>query len=171
MNEKPKVYLGIDPGTVITGFGVIKELNGKFETLDFGCIKPPPKYPLNKRYFIIFSSVESLINKYKPDAIAIESQFVHKNVQSALKLGMAKGSVIIAAEKTSVPIFEYAPKAAKLAISGNGCASKEQVQKMIKLLLNLTKEPTPFDAADALALAICHANRIKFLEKTRQNNV
>jgi len=169
MTNRETIILGIDPGTKITGYGVIKTFENKHIALDFGCIRPPYKLSLSKRYFIIFESLEKIINKYKPHAIAVETQFVKKNVQIALKLGMARGSVIIAAEKNNIPIYEYPPKSAKLAIVGCGNASKYQVQKMLKMLLNLSKEPTPEDASDALALAICHAHKVNFLEKIGKN--
>ncbi|NGX55912.1 MAG: Crossover junction endodeoxyribonuclease RuvC [Candidatus Anoxychlamydiales bacterium] len=160
-----QIILGIDPGTIITGYGVIEFENNKLVALDYGAIKPPKKEKLSKRYFIIFEAINHLIKKYNPTAISVETQFVKNNPQVALKLGMARGSVIIAAEKNNIPIFEYAPKKAKLAVVGNGGASKEQVQKMVKMLLNLSKVPTPEDAADALSLAICHIHQIDFLKK------
>jgi crossover junction endodeoxyribonuclease RuvC len=101
------------------------------------------------------------MEKYQPDAVAIETQFVYKNVQSAMKLGMARAMGLLAAARRQIPIFEYAPTKAKLAVVGNGGASKMQVQKMIQLLLRLPTLPEPEDAADALALAICHAHTIK----------
>jgi crossover junction endodeoxyribonuclease RuvC len=171
MSKYSKIILGIDPGTKITGYGVLEFVDNFCKVLDYGCIRPPYKYELSKRYFIIFESIEKLIKKYKPHAIAVETQFVNKNAQSAIKLGMARGAIVIAAEKNNIPIYEYAPKSAKLAIVGNGNASKEQIQKMLKMLLNLSKEPTPEDAADAIALAICHIHKTKFLEKIGKNNV
>ncbi|OGN60152.1 MAG: crossover junction endodeoxyribonuclease RuvC [Chlamydiae bacterium RIFCSPHIGHO2_12_FULL_27_8] len=165
------MIIGIDPGTKITGYGIVKVEGNNYLALDYGAIKPNPSMTLTKKYFVIFSSVEKLIEKFKPDSVVIETQFVKKNISVAIKLGMARGSVIIAAEKNNIPIFEYAPKKAKLSVVGNGAASKEQVQKMIKMLLNLEKIPTPEDAADALALAICHAHEINFLEKIRYKNV
>ncbi len=159
-----EIILGIDPGTKVTGYGVIKAIDNSHIPMDFGAIKPPCSLSLFKRYFIIFESIDLLIQKYKPTAIAVETQFVKKNIQVAMKLGMARGSVIIAAEKNNIPIFEYAPKKAKLAVVGNGKASKHQVQKMVKMLLNLKKDPTPEDAADALALAICHSHEKQFLQ-------
>lgn len=153
-----KKIIGIDPGTRVTGYGVIRLNQGKSIPLDFGCIRPPPKATLPKRYLIIFNAIEQLLDLHQPDEVAIESQFVYKNVSSAMKLGMARGMVLLAAEKRGIPIFEYTPKKAKLAISGNGAASKEQVQRMIQLLLNLPTPPEPEDAADALALALCHAH-------------
>ena len=147
-----KVILGIDPGTIITGYGVIR---GQ-KALDFGCIRPPAKLPLEKRYLIIFNSLEELITQYKPHALAVETQFVKDNPQTAIKLGMARGMVLLAAAKNDIPIFEYSPRKAKQAVTGNGGACKAQVQQMVRLILNLSCLPEPEDAADALALALCH---------------
>lgn len=163
--SEPQIILGIDPGTRITGYGVIETSSSVHKPLDFGCIRPPPTLPLEKRYLIIYEGLVALIEKYRPTAIAVETQFVQKNVQSAMKLGMAKGMVLLAAAKNGIPLFEYAPKKAKLAIVGHGSASKEQVQKMCQMLLRLPEVPTPEDAADALALAICHAHQVAFNER------
>jgi len=149
------IILGVDPGTVITGYGVIEGL----KTLDYGCVRPPPALPLSERYLAIFEAIDHLLEKFQPKAVVVETQFVHKNVASAMKLGMARACVILAAARRRIEIFEYAPKKAKLAVVGNGGASKEQVQKMIRMLLKLGEAPLPEDAADALALAICHAHR------------
>ncbi len=165
MQKKSTIILGVDPGTRITGYGILRVQGNMHEALDFGCIRPPYNLELSKRYFIIFDSLEKIIQKYKPDYIAVETQFVQKNIQSAMKLGMARGCAIIAAEKNNVPIYEYAPRAAKLAVVGKGSASKQQVQSMLKMLLNVKLDKIPEDAADALALAICHANKLNFLEK------
>lgn len=158
MNTMEEIILGIDPGTRTTGYGILK---GPKKVLDFGCIRPPQKLSIHDRYLFIFNAIDFLIEKHKPAAVSIETQFIFKNPASALKLGMARGAVIIAAARQKVPIFEYAPKKAKLAVVGNGSASKEQVQKMIQLLLNLSCLPEPEDAADALALAICHSNTLR----------
>jgi crossover junction endodeoxyribonuclease RuvC len=163
--ENEHIILGIDPGTRITGYGVIKVRHPHIEPLDFGCIRPPIKEDMPARYLAIFNGVEKLLDLYAPSAVAVETQFVYKNVQSALKLGMARGAVLIAAARRGIPIFEYTPKKAKLAVVGNGGASKEQVQKMIQLLLKLPILPEPEDAADALALAVCHANSLRFLNR------
>lgn len=152
-----QIILGIDPGTRITGYALLSGIFPSLEVLDFGAIRPPPKAPLQNRYLILFESLESIVQKYKPHAISVESQFVKKNVQSAMKLGMAKGMVLLLAAKYTIPLFEYAPKKAKAAIIGNGNASKYQVQKSIQMRLKLSQLPTPEDAADALALAVCHA--------------
>ena len=155
---KKFIILGIDPGTRITGYGVI---DAETKPLDYGCIRPPPKLPLADRYKILFESVEALIALHQPSAVAVESQFVLKNAQSAIKLGMAKGMVYLAAARQSIPVYEFAPKQAKLAVVGHGGASKFQVQKMIQALLRLPQPPEPEDAADALALAICCAHHLR----------
>jgi crossover junction endodeoxyribonuclease RuvC len=117
---------------------------------------------LQERYRILFDGIEALIERHKPTAVAVESQFVLKNAQSAIKLGMAKGMVYLAAARKSIPVFEFAPKKAKLAVVGKGQASKSQVQRMIQALLHLPQLPEPEDAADALALAICCSHQLRF---------
>ena len=151
-----QVVLGIDPGTRVSGYGVVIRQNGRLCPKDFGCIRTPSKELLSKRYLILFNGVEALLEQFQPDAVAVETQFVHKNVQSAIKLGIARGMIILAATKRHIPIFEYAPSKAKIAVVGNGRGSKEQVQAMVQKLLALKELPKPDDAADALALAICH---------------
>lgn len=165
---KKEIILGIDPGTRITGYGAI---DADQQPIDFGCIRPPPQLPLADRYKILFESVEALIERLQPTAIAVETQFVLKNAQSAIKLGMAKGMVYLAAARKSIPLYEFAPKKAKLAVVGHGKASKFQVQKMIQALLSLPHPPQPEDAADALALAICcaHHMRTECLRQSKDN--
>jgi len=152
------IILGVDPGTRITGYGIVDHRPSGIIPLDFGCIRPPLRLSHHERYLVIYEALEKLIDRYKPDALAIETQFVHKNVQSALKLGIARGMAILAALKRKIPIYEYAPKKTKLAVVGHGSASKHQVQRMIQILLSLSQVPEPEDAADALAVAICHAH-------------
>jgi crossover junction endodeoxyribonuclease RuvC len=151
------IILAIDPGTKVSGYGVISIQDHHYIPLDYGCIRPPPRFKLSERYLVIFDSIEELIEKYQPAVLVVEMQFMYKNAQSALKLGMARGAVMIAAKKKGLPIFEYAPTVAKRAVVGNGRASKYQVQGMVQKILKLTSPPQPEDAADALALAICHA--------------
>ncbi len=155
------IILGVDPGTLVTGYGIIRQTDQYWEPLDFGCICPPRKLKTHERYLIIFEGIDLLIEKYKPQALSVETQFVYKNVQSALKLGMARGAVMIAAARRGVEVFEYAPTKAKLAVVGNGAASKYQVQRMVQMQLKLSSVPEPEDAADALALALCHAHTRK----------
>jgi crossover junction endodeoxyribonuclease RuvC len=161
VTDKEHIIIGIDPGTQVTGYGIIKYKSNVSEVLDFGCIRPPRHLNAHERYLAIFNGIEHLLERYQPHFFAIETQFVNKNAQSALKLGMARGVATLAGTKRGIPIYEYAPRKAKLAVVGNGAASKEQVQKMIQLLLRLPVLPTPEDAADALAIALCHAHTIK----------
>lgn len=130
--------------------------------VDYGCIRPPAARNLPQKYLIIFEAVTELIERYSPKVLSVETQYVQRNPQSAIKLGMARGAVLIAAARLQVSIVEYAPSAPKLAVVGDGRASKRQVQAMCQKLLNLDELPKPFDAADALALAICHGHRGKF---------
>lgn len=113
---------------------------------------------------IIFEGLEELLEKFQPNVLVVETQFVKHNVQSAMKLGMARGIIILAAKRRKIPVFEYTPMRAKRAVVGNGRASKQQVQSMVQKLLNLQHPPTPEDAADALSLAFCHAQSMRFQE-------
>lgn len=155
--QKTRKILGIDPGTLLTGYGIIEiDERRQFKALDYGCVRPPASLPLTARYKIIFQAIEELLDLHLPEAIAVETQYIHKNPQSGLKLGMARGVAVLAAALREIPIFEYAPSRAKRAVVGKGNASKIQVQAMIQRLLSLPSLPVPEDAADALALAICH---------------
>ena len=156
------VILGIDPGTQVTGYGVIRLSEGCMEAIDFGCIRPKSTLSLHDKYLLIFNGVSHLLDTFKPACLAVETQFVKINPLSALKLGMARGSIIVAARMRGIEVVEYAPTVAKKSITGTGRASKEQVQGMTQRILKLEKPPTPEDAADALSIAICHANRMRF---------
>lgn len=159
------IIIGIDPGTQVTGYGIISLGGERYQALDYGCIRPPAGLKLSDRYLVIFEAVEELLDRHCPQALVVETQYVSKNVQSAIKLGMARGITIVAAKKRGIAVFEYAPSRAKCAVVGTGKASKHQVQGMVKLLLNLLAEaPMPEDAADALALALCHAQSLRFRE-------
>lgn len=154
--------IGIDPGTRVTGYGIIEVIDNRYEVIDFGCIKPSPKNKLTDRYYTLHNDLCLLIERYKPDTLVVETQYVHKNPQSAIKLGMARGVAIIAGKKYGLAIYEYSPTKAKRAVVGNGGASKQQVQQMVKVLLGLKELPQPEDAADALSLAICHAQAARY---------
>lgn len=153
--KKIKV-IGIDPGTCITGYGIIETDGVQYNVIDYGCIRPPTKTSLEKRYLIIYNSLCELLDLHKPSSTSIESQYMRHNFQSALKIGMARGMALLASTQRNIPIAEYSPCKAKLAVVGTGRASKVQVQAMIQKLLFLRELPQPEDAADALALAICH---------------
>lgn len=158
MSEKRFVVMGIDPGCV-TGYGIITiEPGRRFKAIDYGCIRPPAKEEMPKRHRIIFESIAELIEMYHPDALAVETQYIYKNPQTGIKLGMARGVAVLAASLREIPIFEYAPSKAKKAVVGKGGASKAQVQWMVQKLLGLATLPEPQDASDALALAICHGH-------------
>ncbi len=167
-SEDRTIILGIDPGTRISGYGLISIEGHHYHAIDYGCIRPPAHFKLSERYLVIFESIEEIIEHYRPTALVVETQYVHKNVQSAIKLGMARGVVMIAAKRQGIPVFQYAPMEAKRSVVGNGRASKFQVQGMVQRLLKLSSPPQPEDAADALALAICHAQAAPHLKIGRE---
>jgi len=151
-----RIILGIDPGTTFTGYGVLEARDNHLQVLSIGVIdlrKESTHFLKLKR---IFDRSLSLIESYHPDELAIEAPFYGKNVQSMLKLGRAQGAAIAAALHRDIPIFEYAPRKIKLAITGKGNASKEQVAAMLMSLLNIREMPPQLDASDALAAALCH---------------
>ena len=132
MNRDSLIIFGIDPGTCITGYGVITATPSGLQALDFGCVRPPRHLNNAQKYLTLFNALDLLLEKYCPDYVVVESQFMYKNVQSALKLGKAQGMALLAAARKNIPVYEYAPKKAKLAVVGHGSASKQQVQKMIQ---------------------------------------
>lgn len=156
MQKKTKIILGIDPGTVAMGYGMIKVTGSIFSIIDMGTLRPGKVEDPYKKLQLIYTTVSGLIIKYKPDVFAIEAPFFGKNVQSMLKLGRAQGVAIAAAMQHGLDVTEYSPKKIKQSITGNGNASKEQVLKMLQRLLNFTDLPTTHDASDALAVAVCH---------------
>ena len=155
------IIIGIDPGLVNTGYGIISIQNNNPSIIDFGIIKPNSKEVISKRLFTIFSDVSELINLYKPDVFSIEEVFYSKNFKSALMLGHARGAAILAAAKYNLPVFEYSAKKVKQSITGNGNADKTQLQYMIKQIFKLKQIPSPLDASDALGIALCHLNQMK----------
>jgi len=158
LHKKSTIILGIDPGTVVMGYGLIKIADSKFTIVEMGTLKPGKVEDPYKKLQLIYNTVSGLIIKYKPDVFAIEAPFFGKNVQSMLKLGRAQGVAIAAAMRHGLDVTEYSPKKVKQSITGNGNASKEQVLKMLERLLNFnfTDDAKTFDATDALAVAVCH---------------
>lgn len=150
------VILGIDPGLATTGYGIIelKAKSLKLKVIDYGCVRTSAKLLFAERLEIIYKELENLIKKYKPDKIVIEKIFFAKNVKTAMQVGEARGVVTLAAIQNKIPIFEFTPLQIKQALTGYGQASKDQVQKMVKTILDLKEIPKPDDAADALAIAI-----------------
>ena len=156
MQKNVKIILGIDPGTVVMGYGLLKVEGKSISLLDLGVLKPGNIKDHYKRLQLIFNTVSGLITQYKPSDFAIEAPFFGKNVQSMLKLGRAQGVAIAAAMRHGLDVTEYSPKKVKQAVTGNGNASKEQVLKMLQRILSFSENPKYFDATDALAVALCH---------------
>ncbi len=156
MQKTSKIILGIDPGTVIMGFGLISITGKNMALVEMGVLKLSSKDDAYERLQKIHSKVMEIIITFKPTCFAIEAPFFGKNVQSMLKLGRAQGVAIAAAMQAGLIVSEYSPKKIKQSITGNGNANKEQVMKMLQQLLNFTDASTPFDASDALAVAVCH---------------
>ncbi|CAM3866841.1 crossover junction endodeoxyribonuclease RuvC [Mucilaginibacter galii] len=155
---KERIILGIDPGTAVMGYGLVKETGSKIELIALGSIKIPggaDDHMLKLQR--IFEKTIGLIDNYHPDALAIEAPFYGKNIQVMLKLGRAQGTAIAAALSRNIPVNEYSPRKIKQAITGNGNATKEQVAGMLQRLLNFTETPEFLDATDGLAVAVCHS--------------
>lgn len=153
--------LGVDPGTVVLGYGIIQKNGNTVEALDFGCLKLSSKEQFSQRLKKVYDKISSVIQQYQPDEFAIEDVFYAENVKVALKMGHARGVAILAAVNHQIPTSEYSPKEIKQSTVGNGAASKTQVQRMIQHLLNLQSLPEPFDVSDALAVALCHLHRME----------
>lgn len=151
-----KIILGIDPGTTIMGYGIIHIKDSKMELIQMGVLHLSKLQSHELKLKKIFERTLQLVDEYKPDELAVEAPFFGKNVQSMLKLGRAQGVAMSAGLYRNVPIFEYAPKKIKLAITGRGTASKEQVAAMLKSILNIKEMPKHLDASDGLAAAVCH---------------
>jgi crossover junction endodeoxyribonuclease RuvC len=159
--------LGIDPGTLTSGYGIVVEEDHKLFHVVSGGISPSAKHAFPLRLKKIYEELEKIIDKHRPQVVVVEDLFVSKNIKSALKLGHASGVAILAAVNAGLPVFEYAPLEVKQAVVGNGKAEKKQVQIMVKTLLELPKIPHPADAADALAAAICHIHSSRLREILR----
>src|SRR5512143_1193141 len=157
--------LGIDPGTVTSGFGVVDEEGHSIFYVDGGGISTSSKLAFPYRLGRIYEGLAEIIERHRPDVVAIENVFFAKNVQAALKLGHARGVALLAAVNMKVPVFEYSPLEIKQAVVGYGLAEKAQVQQMVKTLLSLKSLPRPHDASDALAAAICHIHSARMKEK------
>ena len=149
--------MGIDPGVANTGFGVVRVAGARMSAVDGGVIESPADDPPPERLARIHSELEKLIAWHEPVALALEQLYFGKNVQSALAVGQARGVVMLAAAQRGIPCFDYTPQAVKMSVCGNGSAAKRQVQQMVGSLLGLPRAPQSEHAADALAVAICHA--------------
>ena len=149
--------LGIDPGIATIGFGLVESQRGQANMLTYGVISTPAGLPLSKRLYQIDRDMEELIGKLKPDVIAVEELFFNTNITTGIAVAHGRGVLLCAAERCGIPLYEYTPSQVKLAVTGYGKAEKRQVMDMTRRLLKLNAVPRPDDAADALALALCHA--------------
>ena len=156
--------LGIDPGLVQTGYGIITINNNDPQIVDYGVVKPIVNEELASRLLTIFEDVSEIINMHKPSIFSIEDVFYGKNVKSTLRLGQARGAAMVAAASAGLSIHEYSARKIKQAVTGNGNAHKEQVQFMVKATLKMDELPEPIDASDALATALCHFQQFRFAE-------
>ena len=154
--------LGVDPGIATTGYGLVRERNGEIEAVAYGVITTPAKTPTSQRLQQLYNELEALIAQHQPTSCAVEKLFFSRNVSTAMIVGQARGVTLLALANGGLSIAEYAPNEIKQAVSGYGGADKRQMQEMVRLLLGLDEIPRPDDAADALAVAICHLHTATF---------
>ncbi len=154
------IILGIDPGTIAMGYGLLESIDDEVTLIDYGAIIAPGRSPIGERLSFLYNQLYEIILRNHPDAVAVEQPFVAKNAKSALAIGMAQAIAILAAANKGVPVYEYTPARIKQCVANYGASSKEQVQEMVKLQLGLSEAPQPSDAADALAVALCHLSEI-----------
>lgn len=158
---KNQVILGIDPGSIVTGYGVISIENGEVTVMKWGVIRARKTDPLSKRLHAIYRNLIELIETYLPDCVAVECSFYGNNVKSLIAMGQSVGIVLLASAEKGIDAYEYTPREVKKSVVGNGAASKEQVQRMVCTILGLKSSDAPHDATDALAIALCHENRMR----------
>lgn len=150
--------LGIDPGIAIVGFGFVDKQGSKVIPVQYGCIQTEAHTPEEERLLHVYEGMKQLIDKYKPDAVALEKLFFNRNVTTAMTVSQARGVLVLSAVQSGLPVAEYTPMQVKQAMVGYGKAEKQQVQEMVRMFLKLQAVPKPDDVADALAVAICHAH-------------
>jgi len=155
--------LSVDPGIGITGFSILDTKRNQTHLSAFGTIKPKPKDSLPKRLNYLFEEMNKILDQFSPDVMAIEDAFYSKNVKSAMTLGQARGSLILAAAQADIPVHEFAPRKVKMSVCGNGAATKEQVSYMVTQILKLKDPPKPLDVSDAMAVGLCYINQAKFI--------
>jgi crossover junction endodeoxyribonuclease RuvC len=156
------LVIGIDPGTATTGYGLIREeQNGSLVLVDYGTINTKPDYPMHQRLLLLFEKLNELLVLHRPDAGSVEKLFFQTNVKTAIAVGQARGVALLSLASAGLPVSEFTPLEVKQAVVGYGNASKTQVQQMVRALLGMAEIPKPDDAADALAVAICHIHSAK----------
>lgn len=158
------IALGIDPGTALCGFGIVRAQDDEYQLVTCGAISTPAKTPLDQRLLIIHAELTKLVRKHKPDQVAIEKLFFARNITTAIAVGHARGVAMLAVAQAHIPLYEYTPNEIKQAVSGYGGADKHQMQQMVRMLLHLNEVPKPDDAADAVAIAICHLQSARLRE-------
>ena len=168
MSKDENLVLGIDPGTAITGYGLVWGEGDNLRLMDYGTIITPSDEPLPRRLQEIYRQLTALVQERQPAAAAVEKLFFSRNVRTALSVGQARGVVLLAMANAELEVHEYTPLEVKQAVVGYGRATKNQVQEMVKMLLGLDTVPQPDDAADAIAVAICHIHSARMLSLTRQ---
>ncbi|MBS1254037.1 MAG: Crossover junction endodeoxyribonuclease RuvC [Anaerolineales bacterium] len=157
------LVVGVDPGTAITGYGLVRQLGGRqVELVDYGVIRTPSDRPMAERLRQLYHDLHDVVAEHQPDEAAVEELFFSRNVTTALTVGQARGVAMLAAAEAGLPVHEYKPAEIKQAVVGYGNASKEQVQEMVRVLLGIAEVPRPDDAADAVAVAICHIHSAPF---------
>jgi crossover junction endodeoxyribonuclease RuvC len=161
--------IGIDPGTAILGWGVVDEIGGALKLVDYGALTTPAGMAAHDRLVMLYDGLQLLLRKHRPDDAAVEELFFGKNVNTAITVGQARGVVLLALAQAGLPIHEYKPMAVKQAVAGYGGADKKQMQEMVRLTLQLPSIPKPDDAADAVAVAICHAYSAPMLRRIAES--
>lgn len=156
------IVLGIDPGTATTGYGLVRETPQGAELVTYGVILTLKTAPMSERLIQIYERMQELLREHKPDTAAVEKLFFQKNVSTAMSVGQARGVILLALAQAGIEVGEYTPNEVKHAVAGYGSADKPQMQQMVRTLLSLREIPRPDDAADALAVAICHLHSYKF---------
>lgn len=159
------IILGIDPGFAITGYGVLNYVGNQFKVIDYGVITTKADLSHPQRLLLLEKGLVNIIDMYKPEAVAIEELFFNSNAKTAIQVGQGRGVSLLCAARSGLPVFEYTPIQVKQGVTGFGRAHKKQVQEMTKLILGLPEIPKPDDAADALAIAICHAHSFGYISK------
>jgi len=161
--------MGVDPGTVVCGYGIIDDRDGEMSLITYNAVKCQPRSPMGERLLVLYQELSRVARKLSPDAMAIETPFVGENVKSALAVGKAQAMALLVAAEQNIPCYEYSPARVKQNVSDYGASTKEQMQQMVKLLLGLEELPEPHDAADALAVAICHLREARLRELIEQS--
>ena len=165
------IILGIDPGYAIVGVGIVEYVGNKFRPIAYDAITTHSKMATSLRLKTIYDDINFCLDKFNPDAVAIEELFFNNNAKTAIAVAQARGVLVVSAANRGIPVYEYTPLQIKQAVAGYGHADKSQVQQMVKILLNLNAIPKPDDAADALAVAVCHAHSNTMNEELGTNRL